>query len=184
MQAGRRKNDCSLPFCSLFCYLLFAAASNAYQRPDKNCQWFCCFTDNSSVFVQGALTHQGSLLCCLCCEALKRLCLCCKALKGESLNLCKYAVVVQTFDFDRARKKKTLRATVPGSIKGFFFSNCKSRFFWNHAHMWTCEKWLLTLVGYFCVWSHVLRNLREWFLRGSLTLSQHLNDGEQQHYYF
>lgn len=73
------------PFCTLFCYLLFAAPSNAYQRPDKNCQWFCCFTDNSSVFVQGDLTHQGSLLCC-CCKALKRLCLCCKALKGEPLN--------------------------------------------------------------------------------------------------
>lgn len=86
------------PFCTLFCYLLLAAPSNAYQRPDKNCQWFCCFTDNSSVFVQGDLTHQGSLLCC-CCKALKRLCLCCKALKGEPLNPYKYSVVVLTFDF-------------------------------------------------------------------------------------
>lgn len=89
------------PFRALFCYLLFAAPSHAYQRPDKNCQWFCCFTDSSSVFVQGDLTHQGSLLC-FCCKALKRLCLCCKALKGEPLNLCKYSEVVLTFDFVKA----------------------------------------------------------------------------------
>lgn len=78
------------PFCTLFCYLLFAAAGNAFQRPDKNCQWFCSFTDNSSVFVQGDFTHQGALLC-LCCKALKRRYLCCKALKGEPLNPCKYS---------------------------------------------------------------------------------------------
>lgn len=92
------------PFYTLFCYLLSAAQSNAYQRPDKNCQWFCCFTDNSSVFVQGDLTHQGSLLC-FCCKALKRLCLCCKALKEEPLNLCKYSVVELTFDFVKAVRK-------------------------------------------------------------------------------
>lgn len=122
LQRQRRSVIILYPFCALFCYLLFAAQSNAYQRPDKNCQWFRCFTDNSSVFVQGDLTHQGSLLC-FCCKALKRLCLCCKALKGEPLNPCKYSMVLLAFDFVVAVWKKTVCATLVKSTDAPFSSS-------------------------------------------------------------
>lgn len=76
------------------------------------------------MFVQGDLTHQGTLLC-FCCKALKRLCLCCKALEGEPLNLCKYSEVVLTFDFVKS-VWKTLCATLLSTHKSisaiFFFS--------------------------------------------------------------
>lgn len=58
------------------------------------------------MFVQGDLTHQGSLLC-FCCKALKMPCLYCRALKGEPLSHRKYSVVVLTFDFVKGVWKHT-----------------------------------------------------------------------------
>lgn len=118
MQGERRKNNYSV---SILCSILLSPlCSTEWCLPEtwQELPMILLLTDNSSVFVQSDLTHQGSLLC-FCCKALKRLCLCCEALNDEPLSLCKYSVEVLTFDFVRGCVWKHSLPHFHKSIKAF-----------------------------------------------------------------